>query len=128
MTELHAILAAIMTVLQSHPLCSQVTLLETKEYSADQFFVKLRAIVSEGYRLQVRIYHNRGHIDYAYQLIGDRPLLRWDNKEEFRQLGSYPHHHHDEGNIKPSPLSGDPLRDLPIVLQALTKFLNRKSC
>jgi len=61
----------------------------------------------------MRIYYNRGHIDYAYQFFTDAPLLRWDNKEEFHHLATYPHHHHDElGNVKPSPLIGDPIKDI----------------
>ena len=99
-------------------------MVETKEFSPNQFFFKVRAELTEGSRLQVRIYYNQGHIDYAYQLFGDVPLLRWDNKEEFHQLPTHPHHHHDEqGQVKPSPLSGDPIRDVGIVLQEVAGFL-----
>ena len=31
--------------------------------------------------MQVRIYYNQGHIDYACQLFVDVPILRLDNKE-----------------------------------------------
>ena len=63
-----------------------------------------------------------------YQLFTEVPLLRWDNKEEFRQLATYPHHHHDEqGNVKASPLTGDPLRDLEVVLQEVSGFLSDKA-
>lgn len=77
--------------------------------------------------LQVRVYHNRGHVDYAYQLFADAPLLRWDNKEEFPHLVTYPHHHHDErGDIKPSPLTGNPVKDIEVVLQEIVAFLQRE--
>jgi len=63
-------------------------------------------------------------VDYAYQLFTAVPLLRWDNKEEFRHLRTYPHHHHDEqGNVKPSPLAGDPIEDIKVVLQEVSAFL-----
>ena len=114
-----------MAVLQAHPLCKDVSVVETKEFSPDQFFFKIRTRLTEEHKLQVRIYYNRGHIDYAYQLFTAVPLLRWDNKEEFQHLKTYPHHHHDEqGNVKPSPLVGDPVRDLQVVLQEVSTFLS----
>ena len=74
----------------------------------------------------MRIYYNRGHVDYAYQLFTDVPLVRWDNKEEFRHLATYPHHHHDaQGHVRPSPLGGKPLQDIGIVLQEVAAFLER---
>ena len=54
-------------------------------------------------------------------------LLRWDNKEEFRHLPTYPHHYHDEeSHVKPSPLTGDAIGDVGIVLQAISAFLSRR--
>ena len=117
-----------MATLQSHPVCEQATVVETKEFSYDQFFLKVRADLIGQNKFQVRIYYNQGHIDYAYQLFSDLPLLRWDNKEEFRHLETYPHHHHDEkGNVKPSPLRGDPVRDIEIVLDEVSSFLSGKA-
>ena len=73
-----------------------------------------------------RIYYNRGHVDYAYQLFTNVPLLRWDNKEEFRRMATYPHHHHDaQGHVHPSPLTGEPLQDIGVVLQEVTAFLEQ---
>jgi len=64
-------------------------------------------------------------MDYAYQLFLDVPLLRWDNKEEFQYLETYPHHHHDEqGNITVSELVGDPTKDLQTVLGYIEEFIN----
>jgi hypothetical protein len=103
-----------------------VNVVETKAFSPDQFFFKIRALLEGEYGLQVRVYYNRGHIDYAYQLFTDVPLLRWDNKEEFRHLGTYPHHHHDvEGHVHPSPLAGKPVQDIEIVLEAVVAFLDK---
>ncbi len=127
MSSLPSLLGALMTVLQSHPLCHRVTVVETKSFSADQFFFKVRAGIAERYHLQVRVYYNRGHIDYAYQLFTEVPLLRWDNKEEFRHLPTYPHHHHDaDGRVVSSPLTGDPLKDIHVVLQEISTFVSEK--
>ena len=116
-----------MAILQSHPICERASVLETKVFSYDQFFLKVRAELTGENKLQARIYYNQGHIDYAYQLFTDVPILRWDNKEEFRHLETYPHHHHDEqGNVKPSRLTGDPVRDIEIVLHDVSRFLSCK--
>ena len=117
-----------MAILQPHPICVRATVAETKTFSPDHFFFKVRAEFTGENKFQARIYYNQGHIDYAYQLFTDVPLLRWDNKEEFRHLETYPHHHHDEqGNVKPSPLTGDPIRDIEVVLHELSAFISGKA-
>ncbi len=117
-----------MAVLQVHPICERASVAETKTFSPDQFFVKIRADFIDEYKFQVRIYYNRGHIDYAFQLFTNAPLLRWDNKEEFAHLKTYPHHHHDHlGNIKPSPLTGDPAKDIELVLREVSEFISSTS-
>jgi len=122
---LPAILGALTAILQSHPLCERTTIVETRGFSSDQFYFKVRAELPRDYRIQVRVYSNQGHVDYAYQLFKEgAPTLRWDNKEEFRTLNTYPHHHHDNrGNIRPSPLAGDPQVDIVLVLREIEKFL-----
>lgn len=125
MTTLPLLLASVTSALQTHPCCRKVTVLETKEFSPSQFFFKVQAELPETSRLQIRIYYNRGHFDYAYQFLTDVPLLRWDNKEEFRHLPTYPHHHHDqEGNVGPSSLGGNPASDLQVVLEAICDFMS----
>lgn len=124
MTSLASLLGVLTAILQAHPLCEQLTDVETKEFAPDQFLFKVRAELTGYYNLQVRVYYNRGHVDYAYQLFTDVPLLRWDNKEEFRHLSTYPHHHHDEqGQVYPSPLTGDLVSDVSTVLQSISQFL-----
>jgi hypothetical protein len=114
-----------MAILQTHPVCKKVRVVETKEFSPDQFFFKIRAVLyKQDTQFQVRIYYNGGHVDYAYQCFTDVPLLRWDNKEEFCHLPTYPHHYHDaEGHVHPSPLTGEPLQDIGVVLREVTAFL-----
>ncbi len=128
MTSLPSLLGAVTALLQASALCKQIVHVETKEFSADQFLFKIRAELEDSRYFQVRIYYNRGHIDYAYQLFADAPLLRWDNKEEFDYLSTYPHHHHDaQGKVHPSPLTGDPVNDMQTVLQAVSDFISSRS-
>jgi len=129
LTSLPSMLGKVVAILQSHPVCKKVISIDTKEFSPDQFYFKIRAYISETTKLQIRVYYNRGHIDYAYQLFADIPICRWDNKEEFSSLSTYPHHYHDhQGFVKLSPLRGDPIRDIQVVLQeiALLSKLEKK--
>ena len=125
MTTLAATLGELTAILQSHPLCERTVILETREFSPNQFYFKVRTELPHGYQFQTRVYSNFGHVDYAFQLFKKgAPLLRWDNKEEFRTLKTYPHHHHDDrGNIQPSPLTGDPQADIVFVLRQIENFL-----
>lgn len=127
MISLPSLLSALVTTLQAHPLCQKVSVIETTEFSNDQFFLKVSTDLIGKYKLQARIYYNRGHVDYAYQLFTDGPLLRWDNKEEFNYLDTYPHHYHDEqGNVYSSPLVGDTIKNIEIVLNEVVGFLENK--
>ena len=126
MISLPSLLSALVTILQAHPFCQKVSVIQTKEFSTDQFFLKVRTDLTGEYKLQVRLYYNREHVDYAYQLFTDIPLRRWDNKEEFNYLDTYPHHFHDEqGNVYPSPLIGDIKKDIEIVLNDVAAFLEK---
>jgi hypothetical protein len=51
--------------------------------------------------------------------------LRWDNAPHHPELiTNFPHHFHDEqGQLTPSPLSGEPVADLAIVLTAIEQHL-----
>ena len=125
MTSLASLLGRLVTELQVHPTCRKVTVVETKEFSFDQFFLKIRAELAGDYKLQVRVYYNRGHVDYAYQFFGDLPIMRWDNKEEFHHLATFPHHYHDmNGNVKPSALAGNPIMDMKTVLNEIGQFIS----
>ena len=128
MNSMSSLMGRLMAIIQSHPVCKGAKVVETKAFSPDQFFFKLRAELVGGNNFQVRIYFNQGHIDYAYQLFAHVPFLRWDNKEEFQHIATYPHHLHDEqGKVNPSPLTGDPVKDIEIVLQEVLEFISEKS-
>ena len=87
MTSMPALLGRLVAVLQTHPICRDVHVAETKAFSPDQFYFRIRAALDGGYWLQVRIYHNQGHTDYAYQVFTDVPLLRWDNADPGGSVG-----------------------------------------
>jgi hypothetical protein len=125
LTSLVSLLSLVMAEIQASPLCRKAAIAETKEFSADQFFFKIRAEITRTISLQVRMYYNRGYLDYSYQLFSDVPLLRWDNKEDFPGLINFPHHHHDDqGRVHSSTLVGDPSEDIRKVLGEIERFLN----
>jgi hypothetical protein len=116
-------LSFVVTTLQTWPLCRTVHVVETHQFSDSQFALKVRAELTAGDTVQVRLYRNGEHTDYAYQLMCGDKSLRWDNKEHFPSIPSHPHHFHTaSGQVEVSPLSGDLSHDLPVVLNYLTTF------
>lgn len=76
------------------------------------------------YRLEIRLIQTENETIYSYQLFTDRPIIRWDNAPHFPFLQSFPHHVHTEsGEVKESPLTGDPLQDLPHILDEVRVHL-----
>ncbi len=76
------------------------------------------------YRLEIRLIQTETETIYAYQLFSDRPIFRWDNAPHFPALESFPHHIHEEsGQVKESPLTGDPLQDLSHILDRVRVLL-----
>lgn len=121
MNDLVDYLAFIVNVLQASQLCKDVHISETQIFSNRQFSLKVRAEPHNGSVLQVRLYVNKPHIDYAYQVIRNEvPFIRWDNKEHFPASSSFPHHfHRSDYQVSDSPLTGNPEHDLPLVLGML---------
>lgn len=121
MNTLADLLSFVMTQLQNNKSVRNVQVLETIRFSENQFILKVRATLASGDVLQVRLYQNDQHTDYAYQLFHDEShVMRWDNKEHFPSISSFPHHFHDAlEHTENSPLNGDPSHDLPIVLDYL---------
>ena len=115
----------VVTTLQLWSLTRHVHILATEQFSSTQFAMKVRADLKSEDVLQVRIYYNQGHIDYAYQVIrAGAPLIRWDNKEHFPTLATYPHHFHSlSGSVLESHLIGLPTIDLPTVLHEIELLL-----
>jgi len=122
LSTLADLLNLVVTTLQASALCRTISVLETDQFSESQFAFKVRAELVTDDLLQVRLYRNGEHTDYSYQIVrGERPILRWDNKEHFRTTPTYPHHFHGpSGRVEASPLNGDPAHDLPVVLDYLS--------
>lgn len=115
----------ILLLLQESAVVSDTRIVELKIYGAGQFRIKIRSAVLENQEFQVWINHNPRHTRYAYQLISQsRPLLRWDNAPHHPELlENVPHHFHSpDGKILPSTLAGNPLVDLPVVLECLKGY------
>ncbi len=127
MSLLHDLLAEVVTVIESSGLCTNTQILETAAFTTDQFTFKIRTSLFSSYTLQIRIYFNKGVCDYSYQVLDREPLCRWDNKEHFQNLKTAPHHHHSvDGKVVESPLKGEPIPDLRLVLAELARlFKNR---
>jgi hypothetical protein len=123
LTSLSELLNFVVQTLSSSETCEPETLqvLETVEFSEDQFALKVRVQLRNHNLLQVYLYMNRGHTDYAYQVLdAEIPILRWDNKEHFPSISTHPHHFHEsDGHVRESKLVGNVERDLLLVLEFL---------
>lgn len=100
-----------------------------EDETAHRAFYKIRCCaIRTAYELELRFIQTENEIIYSYQLFTDRPIMRWDNAPHFPALQSFPHHTHDEsGAIDESNLSGDPVQDLPKVLNHLRALLAKPS-
>ncbi|ADC66513.1 conserved hypothetical protein [Ferroglobus placidus DSM 10642] len=84
---------------------------------------KVRAYLVNGYVLDV--YYNQTLGKYSYTLIREnRRIIGWDNAPHHVSVRTHPDHFHDvDGKIKPSYLSGNPLKDLNEVLNVIRNVL-----
>ena len=84
---------------------------------------KVRAYLVEGYILDV--YYNRTLGKYGYTLIkGNKRIIGWDNAPHHVKVETHPHHFHDvDGSVKPSNLSGDPMKDLDVVMSIIERVI-----
>jgi hypothetical protein len=125
MISLNSLLSQILSLIQINRYYINSEILDVRQFSSEQYFFKIRAKLTESYYLQVRIYFNKEHTDYAYQLFTDEPIIRWDNTEEYKILENFPHHFHDSnGFVVSSDLIGDPRVDLEIVLERINKYID----
>ena len=100
-----------------------------EDETAHRALYKIRCrVLRVAYGLELRFIQTESEIIYSYQPFTDRPIMRWDNAPHFPALQSFPHHTHDEsGAIDESNLSGDPVQDLPNVLNQLRALLAKPS-
>lgn len=104
-------------------------LLEFKVVVRVEFLkTKVRAYLVNDYGLD--IYYNIILGKYSYTVFkSKRRIIGWDNAPHHRNVvETYPHHFHDiNGHIKPSDLSGDPIRDLNQIMKIISqKILSKK--
>ena len=120
---MNPLVPSLLGVLDAHPLISHIRVVQLDETPTGRLEVKIRCRVA-AHQLQVWIHQGPATLDYAYQLFTSTPLLRWDNAPHYPSLTTAPHHFHDEqNNVTSSPLTGDPLADLRIVLDAISRWL-----
>lgn len=112
---------ALLRLLQASPVTYNPRITDLRVYGPNAFRVKMRAMVTPTLTFQVWLNHNPRHTRSG-------ALLRWDNAPHHSHLKTnFPHHFHDDqGQIVPSALQGDPLRDLPVVLAEIERFLSTK--
>jgi hypothetical protein len=123
MSKLSTLLAEIVSLLESSGFCDDTQITETSFFSTEQFAFKIKTTIFSSISFQIRIYYNHGHYDYSYQVFDNDPLCRWDNKEHFPELKTFPHHCHTmEGSVVESALQGDPANDLIKVLAELNRL------
>jgi hypothetical protein len=118
---------ALLQLLQTSPVTRNPRITDLKIYGQNAFRVKMQATVTRTLTFQVWLNHNPRHTRYAYQLFSSGSvLLRWDNAPHHPHLGeNFPHHFHDDqGGIAPSTLQGEPLRDIPVILAEIERYLS----
>ncbi|RMF31418.1 MAG: hypothetical protein D6759_10125 [Chloroflexi bacterium] len=117
-------LTDLIALLEAHPQIRTIQIREYEVLEGQAWLVKLRCSLPKGYQLQIRLRLRDEGVEYSYQLFKDRPILRWDNAPHHPDLANFPHHFHDEADVKhPSALVGDPLEDLPAVLKEILEYV-----
>jgi hypothetical protein len=99
----------------------------TEEETAHRAVYRIRChLLRAAYQLEIRFIQTEDETIYSYQLFTNKPIIRWDNAPHFPALRSFPYHIHGESDeVKESPLIGDPIQDLPYVLDQTRAFLTR---
>lgn len=124
MSVKNLLVSEILVQLTNSTVCLSAEVLEITSLPNGNFVIKIRARLQKRYQFQVRLYYNNGHYDYSYQLYNHGTIARWDNKEDFPHLPTFPHHFHTEtGAVFESLLSGDPLQDFPVVLREVERII-----
>lgn len=112
--------------MRSTPELSDIRILENESVDDETYIFKVRASIASIF-LQIRFLADKDFKRYSFQLHSDRPLLRWDNTPHYPDLSNAPHHFHDrDGNVFPSPLSGDLLADYELVVAEVLDYVTGK--
>jgi len=119
-------LANLVALLESYPQIGDIRVTEYEVQEGKVWLLKLRCMLPKGYQLQIRLRLREETIEYSYQLFRERPFLRWDNAPHHPNLENFPHHFHNEEDVKyPSALKGVPLDDLKLVLEKVIEFVEQ---
>lgn len=112
-----SLIAELLRILSQSSIVRTIQILDHDETAQGKVLLRIRCQLPLGYSLQIWVHYEQTLHRYAYQLFSDRPILRWDNAPHYPEVQGFPHHFHDEmGRRLPSALTGDPLTDVPIVL------------
>jgi hypothetical protein len=123
-----SLLAELLDILSQSQIVQATQVVEHDETAHGRALLRIRCHLSLGYNLQIWVHDGRTFQRYAYQLFTDRPILRWDNAPHHPEIGGFPHHFHDEsGREFPSALTGNPLVDVPVILDKIARFLERET-
>jgi hypothetical protein len=118
-----ALLDDLLARLHTDPILSDVRVVESESVDDATFHFKVRAAVKSA-NLQIRFLSDETFTRYSFQLYSDHPLLRWDNTPHYPDLPNFPHHFHDAGGkIVSSPLTGNLMSDVEIVLAEVKQFI-----
>ena len=125
---MHPFITDLLTLLKRQAIVRNIRVVSLDETPSGRIEAKIRCQLSTPFQFQIWLHSEPDGIDYAYQLFTSTPLLRWDNTPHYPKITTAPHHFHDEnGVVGPSPLTGDPLIDLPFVLKIVEIWLQRHS-
>jgi hypothetical protein len=116
----------ITAILAASPLVTSWQVLIADE-TANHAVYRIRCqLLREAYRLEIRFIQTAEEMFYSYQLFTNKPIIRWDNAPHFPALQGFPHHVHEKTlEVKESSLTGDPIQDLPHILNQVGVFLAR---
>jgi hypothetical protein len=80
---------------------------------------KVRIELEDGYILDLFYREHTGQDSYALLRDGKK-VIGWDNAPHHLALPNAPHHFHDpDEEILPSPLTGNPPDDMPVVAERI---------
>lgn len=123
-----SLLAELLDILAQSHIVQDTRVVEHDETAHGRVLLRIRCQLPFGYDLQIWVHHEQALQRYAYQLFNDRPILRWDNAPHHPEIQGFPHHFHDEVGCKlSSALTGDPLGDVPVILDKIAQFLERET-
>lgn len=111
---MHQLANGLLQILHQHPLVIQIRVVNYDETPSGKLELKIRCRLIRSYQLQVWLHHEATFQDYAFQLFTNSPVLRWDNAPHYPDIATAPHHFHNEHQqVVESPLTGNPMQDLP---------------